>query len=486
MYKGEEYMFFSKKKPPCHEANCIIGYLEDLADGKKVERPVLEYPIHKELMSTVDKLMVNEKTMADSAKAILDVTASISDFDMNMRHISDILVNFSREMSNVSESNLSIVQETNASMNEVNETVIDAAETLKNLSSHSEKLLDRNNEGLRELKEVVVLKEEVMIQAEQMKTHIEKLVDMTEKIYEIVGGVSKIADQTNLLALNASIEAARAGEHGRGFAVVADEIRKLADDTKTNLDGMNLFVGTIQKTANEGIESMDSTLNSTERMNKEIDAVIVTIEDNVSMLNDSIREINDINESMDGIQRSTGEINAIMEESAKEVEKMSEMTIEINDYANISKDYAHVIQDLDKNLSGITKNMIFELRGTKNDITNEDIIGIINNALKSHYAWIGRLERMIDTMTLEPIQTDGNKCAFGHYYNNIDIDLEGVNDTWSQIGQIHHDFHKIGDRVIDQIKNGQREEAYTYLAEAKNKSKELSDLLNAVREKLER
>jgi len=96
---------------------------------------------------------------------------------------------------------------------------------------------------------VAELKEEVLKDANTMKEQIETLVDMTEKINEIVQGVDAIADQTNLLALNASIEAARAGEHGRGFAVVAEEIRKLADNTKENLEGMNLFVNNIQSTA---------------------------------------------------------------------------------------------------------------------------------------------------------------------------------------------------------------------------------------------
>src|SRR5699024_4322856 len=122
---------------------------------------------------------------------------------------------------------------------QVNETVSQAAATLNNLSRQSENLLSSNDEGLKQLMEVAKLRETVMEDAKQMGIEIEKLVDMTNKIYEIVGGVGQIADQTNLLALNASIEAARAGEHGRGFAVVAEEIRKLADDTKTNLEGMN-------------------------------------------------------------------------------------------------------------------------------------------------------------------------------------------------------------------------------------------------------
>ncbi|MCQ1529272.1 methyl-accepting chemotaxis protein [Lutispora saccharofermentans] len=473
-------MFNKKYKRPCDEAICILGYVENRMEGKQEEKPCAEYHVHGRMLNSFEKLFNNEKQMGQAAKEILSIAASLSNFDVNMSHISYGLMDFAHEMALLSESNLAIVEETTASMSEVNETVSDTSNTLENLAEASQTLMSRNNSSLSQISEINSLKDNVMDDANIMNEQIHQLVEMANNVNYIVNSVKAIADQTNLLALNASIEAARAGEHGRGFAVVAQEIRKLADDTKKSLEGMNSFVMNIHQAAQDGKKSMDNTLKSTVEMSKKLDEVTETIGKNVDMLKTTIDNVMEINKSMDGIKVATNEINQAMEASSADAERLSGMTKSIADDAASSAEFAKQISQIDDSLSGVVKNMIHALQGSINAINNEELIKNINQARDAHKNWMKVLRQAVDEMKAYPLQVNGSKCAFGHFYHSIKVNHPEIKKDWESIDSVHSELHALGHKVIEAVKEEDSTKANQYFAEAEELSKNVLNKLEKV------
>lgn len=478
-------MFGKKVKKPCDEAICILGYVEKRMEGKQGEKPSAEYHIHNRMLNSFEKLFSNERQMSQAAKEILSIAASLSNFDVNMSHIAYGLMDFASEMALLSESNLAIVEETTASMSEVNETVNETSNTLENLAEASQTLMSRNNSSLSQISEINSLKDNVVNDANIMSKQIQQLVEMANNVNYIVNSVKAIADQTNLLALNASIEAARAGEHGRGFAVVAQEIRKLADDTKISLEGMNSFVMNIHQAAQDGKKSMDNTLKSTVEMSHKLDEVTGTIDKNVDMLKTTIDNVVMINKSMDGIKIATNEINQAMEASSADAEKLSGMTRFIADDAAKSAEFAKQISQIDDSLSGVVKNMINALQGSINAINNEELIKNINQARDAHKNWMKVLKQILDEMKIYPLQVNGTKCTFGHFYHSIKVEHPEIKEDWESVDSVHAEMHAFGHKVIEAVKAGDSLKANQYFVEAEEFSKNLLNKLERVLDTIE-
>lgn len=474
------------KKSPCKEAECILKYVEDRVAGKETPRPDIKYPLHTRIFDNFSRLFNNEQKMAQAAKKLLGTAASLSTYDVDMSHISYNMIDFSEKMAVLSDSNLAIVQQTTAGMNQVNDTIMNSADTLGKLSTASGTLLQQNNESLIQLEQVSTLKESVMNNAGEMRNQIDKLVEMAGKVNELVAGVNAIAEQTNLLALNASIEAARAGENGRGFAVVAQEIRKLADDTKKSLEGMRSFVHSIQTAAYEGKASMDNTIGSTTDMSLKIDTINDTMKRNVEMLQNTITDVQTLNQAMTGIKTSTNEINQAMDSSSRDAETLSNMTRLIQEDASKCAGQAKKISSVDDELSGLVKEMMSALHGSTNAISNQEFVDTMNSAKTAHASWIGNLKRIVGEMKLYPLQTNGTKCVFGHFYYAMEIIHPDIEADWRSLGEKHLEFHTLGDKVINAVKEQQESRAHEYCQAAEKMSARIFEILDSIAYKVNR
>lgn len=114
---------FKSNKAPCHEAVCILKYVDDIATGQSTDEPNPAYPIHRNMLNQFKKLFDSEKMLSNAAKKMLKIAISLSSFDVIMMHSAKHIKLFSADLTEVSASNLAVVEETSASMSQVNETI---------------------------------------------------------------------------------------------------------------------------------------------------------------------------------------------------------------------------------------------------------------------------------------------------------------------------------------------------------------------------
>ncbi|MTK12092.1 MAG: chemotaxis protein [Clostridiaceae bacterium] len=472
------------KKSQCYEVAYITNYVQAYLKGEKPEKPTLEKDIHKYIFELFNKILESGSLNNSLLLKLVNEASLLSDFDINMSFISKELKKVAQQLAESSESNMAVVEETTANVSQVSGSIIHNTEVLNDLVEKSNNLIKTNDDNKNQLQQINQIKETVVNDAEIMSGKIKALEELSLQVDEIVAGVSTIADQTNLLALNASIEAARAGEHGRGFSVVADEIRKLAEDTKLKLNNMQAFTNDIRNATSESMNSVNNTITSMTDMSKKIEKVNISFEESAHSLETTVSGITSLAGSMEEITASSEEISSAMDIVAVESEKISNMTIVVSDDSEKAHYYANNLGKIDDNISEVIKELVEVLNSGTNPISNEEFLNILEDAIKAHKTWMDKLQKIVESSETMPIQHNGMKCKFGHFYNSISVDHPKIKDEWDGINENHLLLHSKAHEIIDAIDENRSEEVYNIFKEAKELSDKVIFTLNVIAEKV--
>lgn len=168
-------------------------------------------------------------------------------------------------------------------------------------------------------------RKKVQINKNEIKESLTKTLEdakVVEQISVLAESIMGITEQTNLLSLNASIEAARAGEAGRGFAVVADEIRKLAEQSKENVENIqrvtgevNAAVSNLKRDSERLLQFVDTEITASfdlfeemsEEYNNDASEVNSLVSDFSATSEELLASISHILESIESISRATND-----------------------------------------------------------------------------------------------------------------------------------------------------------------------------------
>jgi methyl-accepting chemotaxis protein len=163
------------------------------------------------------------------------------------------------------------------------------------------------------------------------------------EITQIIDVIDGIAFQTNLLALNAGVEAARAGDAGKGFAVVANEVRALAQRSADAARDIKQLIDKSTSHVGDGVNLVGETGTLLTEILTQVGAVTGQINEIAETAASQASNLEQVNVAVGTIDRMTQQNAAMVEQStaatrslSSEAQRLSELVSQfrVNEGAN--------------------------------------------------------------------------------------------------------------------------------------------------------
>lgn len=285
-------------------------------------------------MDVPEEMLEREDEFGEIARANMRMKLSIRDILEDVTGKAETVASYSQELTATSQDSersaedLALVIEeiagaATSQASDVNDGLeaVHELEEIINLNNNNVESLNSTirlvdtlkDEGLELILDLVAKTEDTRRSVEEIGSIIDDTSLSAENIAGALEMIKNISDQTNLLALNASIEAARAGDAGRGFAVVAEEIRKLAEESASFAEEIEIIVSDLTTKADSAVDTMEA-----------VDQIVEEQGEGVSRTDDKFQGISDAVEQVESLLDEVNQSSLQMEDQKERLANMIE------------------------------------------------------------------------------------------------------------------------------------------------------------------
>lgn len=464
-------MFYSKKNS-----------LKELA----TLAPITEQPSNQEAYAIYKRL---EKGRAQFNKLSFDglgAAMDISTVSLSLNEKAELL----QQTCGYLERSISAIDTSSKTTSQIAGEVTNAQEqqsmSIIEISVNAADILTHTQQSEESISSIINISQSASSFSKEMKSDMESLLEVIQQMQEVISSINNISSQTNLLALNASIEAARAGEAGKGFAVVADEIRTLAEQTNALTSNMGQFVSKVENASQRSKKSIASTADALTKMTEKLAEIDSLNKENRQKVIDINNEINNIAGSSSEISHALEQLDGQSTELYNQISYLTDDVARISGVSSRMKEVLRPLESAEKRLS--------ELNQTAGQMTadhfymldNQQFLQQIHSATKAHIAWLENLHQMIQSGKPSALQTNNQKCAFGHFYYSRTPGNPRILQIWKEIDLIHKDLHQAGKDAILALQSEEQEKAEKLYHHAQELSSSLLQKFETICSEVER
>jgi methyl-accepting chemotaxis protein len=265
----------------------------------------------------------SEQQRLDSEKEKRALLARLADeFESTVKEVATSVSGAASQMKASSSKLGQSASDTSSRANAVSDAAGQAWTNVQAVASATEELSASIQEISQQVQTSAVSAQEAVRLASNTNQRVAELVEVSQRIGEVVRLINGIAGQTNLLALNATIESARAGEAGKGFAVVASEVKNLASQTAKATEEIGAQIAAMQSTTNAAVEAIREVGHTID----ELDKVATTIAGAVEEQRAATQEIaRSVQEAATGTGNVTSNIDAVSQSATETGTSASEI-----------------------------------------------------------------------------------------------------------------------------------------------------------------